>query len=168
MVSFLSLLSVTAGSSIAVCTAFSVPERNSHYRGSLGFDTSNTILRRNNNNNNNFLVSVSTPTTKTVLQSSSASITSNEDLKPGISVIDDANDVISQQMENLQESPYFRLFCVDILASCEYMPQELFECYSETCEVYPVDDEEVCIMVFPFNFQKRRFIPINRNTLIVI
>lgn len=168
MVSFLSLLSVTAGSSIAVCTAFSVPERNSHYRGSLGFDTSNTILRRNNNNNNNFWVSVSTPTTKTVLQSSSASITSNEDLKPGISVIDDANDVISQQMENLQESPYFRLFCVDILASCEYMPQELFECYSETCEVYPVDDEEVCIMAFPFNFQKRRFIPINRNTLIVI
>ena len=167
MVSFLSLLSVTAGSSIAVCTAFSVPERNSHYRGSLGFDTSNTILRRNNNNNN-FLVSVSTPTTKTVLQSSSASITSNEDLKPGISVIDDANDVISQQMENLQESPYFRLFCVDILASCEYMPQELFECYSETCEVYPVDDEEVCIMAFPFNFRKRRFIPINRNTLIVI
>jgi hypothetical protein len=165
MVPFLSLLSVTAGSSIAVCTAFSVLERNTHYRGSLGFDTSNTILRRNNNNNN-FLVS--TPTTKTVLQSSSASISSNEDLLPGISVIDGANDVISQQMENLQESPYFRLFCVDILASCEYMPQELFECYSETCEVYPVDDEEVCIMALPFNFQKQRFIPIDRNTLTVI
>jgi len=156
MVSFLSLLSVTAGSSIAVCTAFSVPERNSHYRGSLGFDTSNTILRRNNNNNN-FLVSVSTPTTKTVLQSSSASITSNEDLKPGISVIDDANDVISQQMENLQESPYFRLFCVDILASCEYMPQELFECYSETCEVYPVDDEEVPAIIREVDFQEHDF-----------
>jgi len=32
---------------------------------------------------------------------------------------------------------------VDMLASCEYMPQELFECYSETCEIYPVDEEEV-------------------------
>ncbi len=27
-----------------------------------------------------------------------------------------------------------------MLASCEYIPQELFECYSETCEIYPVDE----------------------------
>ena len=74
----------------------------------------------------------------------SSAISSNEDLLPGISVIDDANDVIVQQMAGLQDSSYFRLFCVDILASCEYMPQELFECYSETCEVYPVDDDMVC------------------------
>lgn len=30
-----------------------------------------------------------------------------------------------------------------MLASCEYVPQELFECYTESCEIYPVDDEEV-------------------------
>jgi len=30
-----------------------------------------------------------------------------------------------------------------MLGSCEYMPQELFECYSETCEIYPIDEEEV-------------------------
>lgn len=78
-------------------------------------------------------------------QPTALSISSNEDLLPGIAVIDGANEVISDQMENLKESPYFRLFCVDILASCEYMPQELFECYSETCEVYPVDDDEVCL-----------------------
>ena len=27
-----------------------------------------------------------------------------------------------------------------MLASCEYIPQELFECYSQTCEIYPVDE----------------------------
>lgn len=64
-------------------------------------------------------------------------------MAPGISVIDEANEAIGGYMENVQDSHYFRLFCVDILASCEYMPQELFECYSETCEVYPVDDDEV-------------------------
>ena len=72
-----------------------------------------------------------------------STISPNEDLMPGMAAIDEINDVIEQQMENIQDSPYFRLFCVDILASCEYMPQELFECYSETCEVYPVDDDEV-------------------------
>jgi len=30
-----------------------------------------------------------------------------------------------------------------MLASCEYIPQELFECYTESCEIYPVDDDEV-------------------------
>jgi len=74
-----------------------------------------------------------------------STISPNEDLMPGMAAIDEINDVIEQQMENIQDSPYFRLFCVDILASCEYMPQELFECYSETCEVYPVDDDEVRI-----------------------
>ena len=43
--------------------------------------------------------------------------------------------------------PFFRLYSVDILASCEYMPQELFECYSESCEIYPVDDDEVGYML---------------------
>jgi hypothetical protein len=73
----------------------------------------------------------------------SSSVSSNEDLLPGIAAIDDANEKISELLENLRQTPYFRLYSVDILASCEYMPQELFECYSETCEVYPIDDEEV-------------------------
>lgn len=30
-----------------------------------------------------------------------------------------------------------------MLASCEYMPEELQECVSESCEVYPVDEGEV-------------------------
>ena len=30
-----------------------------------------------------------------------------------------------------------------MLGSCEYMPQELFECYSQSCEIYPVDEEDI-------------------------
>merc|ERR1712238_225787 len=89
------------------------------------------------------IVSTTTRTKTSLKSSASSSISPNEDLLPGISMIDDANAAIAETMENLQGSPYFRLFCVDILASCEYMPQELFECYSETCEVYPVDDDLV-------------------------
>lgn len=73
----------------------------------------------------------------------SLSVSSNEDLLPGISALNEANDKVYEQLENLRQTPYFNLYSVDILASCEYMPQELFECYSETCEVYPVDDEDV-------------------------
>lgn len=128
--SLFSLLSVAA-CIVVVCTAFSVPKlNNNHYRG-----LENTIQRRVNS-------FVSTTTTSR-RSSFTSSISSNEDLLPGIFVIDDANDVIIDKIENLQESSYFRLFCVDILASCEYMPQELFECYAETCEVYPVDDDAV-------------------------
>ena len=29
-----------------------------------------------------------------------------------------------------------------MLASCEYLPQELSECVSESCEVYPIDDDD--------------------------
>ena len=40
--------------------------------------------------------------------------------------------------------PYFRLSSANVLASCKLLPQELFECYTDkSCEVHPVDDEEV-------------------------
>jgi len=91
------------------------------------------------------------------LWSTAAPASSNGDLAPGILVIDDANDAIYGYMGSLQDSPYFRLFCVDILASCEYMPQELFECYSETCEVYPIDDDEVPTSIRDVDFQEHDF-----------
>jgi hypothetical protein len=92
------------------------------------------------------LNSLAMPTLQVDSRSSSRLFVSiNEDLKPGIAAIDAANDKISEELEILRNSPYFRLYPVDILASCEYMPQELFECYSETCEIYPIDDDEVSI-----------------------
>ena len=57
--------------------------------------------------------------------------------------INQHNDDLFQRLDSLREQADFRYFSVDILASCEYMPQELFECYTESCEIYPVDDGEV-------------------------
>ena len=73
-----------------------------------------------------------------------STVSSNEDLKPGIAAINASNEQMIAQLNQLRNAQDFRLYSVDILASCEYMPQELFECYSETCEVYPVDEDEVC------------------------
>lgn len=73
----------------------------------------------------------------------SRTIVANEELQPAIAAIDAANPVLFQKLTRLRGNPYFRLYSVDILGSCEYMPQELFECYSETCEIYPVGDDEV-------------------------
>ena len=81
-----------------------------------------------------------TPKTTSVRLNLSAS---TEALTPAINVINELNGEIEPKLEMLREKPYFRLYSVDMLGSCEYMPQELFECYSETCEIYPVDEEEV-------------------------
>eukprot|EP00522_Entomoneis_paludosa_P014743 CAMPEP_0172447040 /NCGR_PEP_ID=MMETSP1065-20121228/6435_1 /TAXON_ID=265537 /ORGANISM="Amphiprora paludosa, Strain CCMP125" /LENGTH=351 /DNA_ID=CAMNT_0013198247 /DNA_START=304 /DNA_END=1359 /DNA_ORIENTATION=+ len=72
-----------------------------------------------------------------------SSVSSNEELLPGIQSIQQGNAELFQRLENLRGVPYFRLYSVDILASCEYLPQELFECYTEGCEILPVDEEEV-------------------------
>lgn len=70
-------------------------------------------------------------------------ISSNEELIPGIEAINEGNDDLHQKLEDLRDTPYFRFYSVDILASCEYIPQELFECYTESCEIYPVEEDEV-------------------------
>jgi Endoplasmic Reticulum Oxidoreductin 1 (ERO1) len=70
-------------------------------------------------------------------------ISNNEELLPGISAINESNNDLSAKLSKLCEHSFFRLFSVDILASCEYMPQELFECYTETCEIYPEDEDAV-------------------------
>lgn len=74
---------------------------------------------------------------------SSTSSSFTADLKPGADAIDSGNPELYPLLNTIRSKPFFRLYSVDILASCEYMPQELFECYSESCEIYPVDDEEV-------------------------
>ena len=70
-------------------------------------------------------------------------VSNNEELIPGIAAINKCNDELNEHLTRLCSHPYFRLFSVDILASCEYIPQELFECYTETCEIYPEDEEVV-------------------------
>lgn len=64
----------------------------------------------------------------------------NDGLSPGIAIIQQHNPTLHSALSNLRSLPYFRYYSVDMLASCEYIPQELFECYSQTCEIYPVDE----------------------------
>jgi hypothetical protein len=79
----------------------------------------------------------------TRLSSIASAISSNEELLPGIAVIDEQNHDFYLKVRELRHQPSFRLYSCDLLGSCEYLPQELFECYSESCEIYPVDDDEV-------------------------
>jgi len=72
-----------------------------------------------------------------------AVVSTNQELLPGIEAINAANDDLYDKLQQIRDEPYFRLYSVDILASCEYLPQELFECYTESCEIYPVDEDEV-------------------------
>jgi len=68
---------------------------------------------------------------------------STADLSPGIVAIDKLNPELEPLLDQLRDEKFFRLYSVDMLGSCEYLPQELFECYSESCEIYPIDEDEV-------------------------
>lgn len=78
-------------------------------------------------------------------------------LAPGIQAIDAALPTLSSLFAELRSLPYFRLYSCDMLASCEYLPQELFECYTESCEIYPVDDAEVPSDIKLADFKERDF-----------
>ena len=87
------------------------------------------------------------------LKNSATTISNNEELFPGISAINESNDDITAKLSKLCDHSFFRLFSVDILASCEYMPQELFECYTETCEIYPEDEDAVRTKTYSCSFR---------------
>jgi hypothetical protein len=72
-------------------------------------------------------------------------VSNNEELLPGIAAIQEGNNDLLEKLEALQHNPYFRFYSVDILGSCEYMPQDLIECFTESCEIYPVDEDKVCV-----------------------
>lgn len=78
-------------------------------------------------------------------------------LSPGIAAIDAALPTLSPLFRRLRSLPYFSLYSVDMLASCEYLPQELFECYTESCEIYPVDDHEVPPSIKADDFNEHAF-----------
>jgi hypothetical protein len=89
------------------------------------------------------LSSSSSSSTARLMAPSSSSTLHDESLAPGIHAINAALPTLSPLLDELRTSPYFRLYSVDMLASCEYLPQELFECYTESCEIYPADDDDV-------------------------
>ena len=85
---------------------------------------------------------VLTPAGSIYLRASSA-VSKDEELLRGIAAIDEANYELNTMLDKLCQQPYFRLFSIDVLASCDFMPQELFECNTESCEIYPEDEHEV-------------------------
>eukprot|EP00581_Thalassiosira_minuscula_P032784 CAMPEP_0183785084 /NCGR_PEP_ID=MMETSP0739-20130205/66321_1 /TAXON_ID=385413 /ORGANISM="Thalassiosira miniscula, Strain CCMP1093" /LENGTH=404 /DNA_ID=CAMNT_0026029079 /DNA_START=4 /DNA_END=1218 /DNA_ORIENTATION=- len=88
--------------------------------------------------------------------SASASL-NDASLAPGIRAIDSALPTLAPLFDELRALPYFRLYSCDMLASCEYLPQDLFECYTESCEIYPVDDDEVPSEIKNSDFQEHQF-----------
>lgn len=81
------------------------------------------------------------------LKLSSFTVSNDEELTVGIEAINLSNNDLMAKLETLCDQPYFRLYSVDILGSCEYMPQELFECYTESCEIYPEEEEDVSVLL---------------------
>ncbi len=136
---------VSAAGMITLCSAFSVTERSCRHFSARQPSAGSLERIQQQQALDQCLDYRQLQSTK-LWSTTSSLASSNGDLAPGIAVIEEANEAVGGYMGNLQDSAYFRLFCVDILASCEYMPQELFECYAETCEVYPVDDDEVCFV----------------------
>jgi hypothetical protein len=41
----------------------------------------------------------------------------------------------------IASTPSLHLYSIDLLAGCEYLPLELEECSSSTCEIYPLDED---------------------------
>ena len=71
-------------------------------------------------------------------------ITQEEELYGAIECIQNQNDDLLTMLDKLRsESLFLRLYSVDMLGSCEYLPQLFEECYSTACEIYPVEEEEV-------------------------
>jgi len=61
----------------------------------------------------------------------------------GIEAIDGYNKELLELLQRLRDQPFFRLYSVDLLNGCGYMPQEEDECESVSCEVFPVDSDRV-------------------------
>lgn len=102
-------------------------------------------------------ITLSTTTaTATTLRASAAPL-HDESLAPGIAAIDSAIPSLAPLLSELRNLPYFRMYSCDMLASCEYIPQDLFECYTESCEIYPVDDDEVPVDIKEADFTEHEF-----------
>jgi len=64
-------------------------------------------------------------------------------LRDGAEAIDGSIDDLVDLLTEIRSQPFFRLYSVDLLASCAYMPQEIDECETQSCDLYPVDEEDV-------------------------
>lgn len=89
--------------------------------------------------------SLSTPLPLSPLAASSQSFISEQSsyLLPAVKLVGEHNPSLEPILCALRKVPYFRFYSVDVLGSCEHLPQESIECYTESCEIYPVEPEDV-------------------------
>ena len=127
------LIAVMASAATHYCNAFTSPR------------VVTTVVPQSSCNSQQLISPINQyiPTKTTQLQMATAATLHDQSLSDGILAIDKAMPTLSPLLSELRSLPYFRLYSCDMLASCEYLPQELFECYTESCEIYPVDDDEV-------------------------
>mmetsp|Transcript_11602 Transcript_11602/g.20901 ORF Transcript_11602/g.20901 Transcript_11602/m.20901 type:complete len:410 (+) Transcript_11602:167-1396(+) len=135
-------LAAASAGYLANCNAFVSPRTFTN--------TNNRVLVVNNNIPH-------PPSFQTTALTAAVAALHDESLAPGIQAIDAAMPTLAPLFAELRSLPYFRLYSCDMLASCEYIPQELFECYTESCEIYPVDDDEVPTDIKMADFKEHEF-----------
>jgi len=100
-------------------------------------EQSNTNLKR-------FTPSARNKWDSSLFSATAEKITEEKELYEAIECIQSQNDDLLTMLDKLRsESLFFRLYSIDMLGSCEYLPQLFEECYSSACEIYPVEEEEV-------------------------
>ena len=64
-------------------------------------------------------------------------------LLEAVSAIDKETPQMLELADTVRSTPFFRLYSVDMLASCAYFVQDIEACGLESCECFPVDERSV-------------------------
>ena len=65
------------------------------------------------------------------------------DFLEAVSAIDKETPQMLELADTVRSTPFFRLYSVDMLASCAYFVQDIEACGLESCECFPVDERSV-------------------------
>lgn len=57
----------------------------------------------------------------------------------GLQAIDLYNEELLEIVDEIRAAPFFKLYSVNMMNGCNYFPQGIDECESQSCELYPVD-----------------------------
>lgn len=79
------------------------------------------------------------------------------DFAAAVSAIDTEGKSVLDLCKPLRAAAFFRLYSVDMMASCGYFPQEIEPCGLELCECYPIDEREVPASVSGPDFDEYEF-----------
>lgn len=75
----------------------------------------------------------------------------------GLAAIDEYNEDLLEILDELRSQPFFRMYSVDLLKGCNYFPQGEDECDSQSCEIYPMDEDDVPEAMMAVDGQEHEF-----------